>query len=213
MIRAILFDRDGVLVDSNEVIISAYRITGKKLGLKVPSKDFFRKNLGRTYPEILEKAYGKDKKIVKTYKETWKGKKLIRKIKKMPGLNKLMRKIKLPKALVTAGTLRLTNLLLKNSLKYFQAVITMEDTKKNKPNPEPLLMACKKLNVKPEEAVYVGDTITDYRTAMNAGTKFIGFLSNGAARREFKKAGVKVMIKSLDNLPKALKKLNGVTGI
>jgi phosphoglycolate phosphatase-like HAD superfamily hydrolase len=118
-----------------------------------------------------------------------------------------MEKIDLPKAIVTSGSLYATKLLLNKSLRYFQVVVTFEDTKKHKPNAEPLLVACKKLKLKPEEAVYVGDMVIDYKTAKNAGTKFIGFLTNGSTKKEFEEAGAKILIKSLHDLPRFLENL------
>jgi phosphoglycolate phosphatase len=206
MIKAILFDRDGVLVDSNESIIFTYQMTGKVLGLKVPKKEFFRKSLGITYPTILKRAYGKDKKILETYNKMWYVGKNRIKPKKMSGFNNAMKKIKLKKAIVTSGSMHATKTMLKDSLKYFQFVVTRADTKNHKPNAEPLLLACKKLRIKPKEAVYVGDSVIDYKTARNAGMKFIGFLSNGSTKKEFEKTGVKVTVKSLNELTKIIEK-------
>jgi len=53
----------------------------------------------------------------------------------------------------------------------FKKIVCMEDTKKGKPNPQPLLLAAKKLNSK--KAVYVGDSINDVLAAKKAGMKSI----------------------------------------
>jgi phosphoglycolate phosphatase len=157
----------------------------------------------------LKETYGEDKKVLETYDKMWEiyDKKIRKKIKKMPGVDVAMKKIKLEKAIVTTGGMYATKNMLKDSLKYFHVVVTREDTKNHKPDAEPLLLACKKLKIKPEEAVYVGDSVIDYKTAKNAGMKFIGFLSNGSTKKEFKQAGVKITIKSLDELPRIIGKL------
>lgn len=56
----------------------------------------------------------------------------------------------------------------------FDAVVTEDRTSKHKPDPEPILLAMKKLNASPESAVYVGDTINDLKAAHNAGIKCAG---------------------------------------
>lgn len=56
---------------------------------------------------------------------------------------------------------------------YFEQVVTYEDTKKHKPQPEPLLLALQKMNVSPSEAVYIGDMEYDVEAANNAGMRSI----------------------------------------
>lgn len=58
--------------------------------------------------------------------------------------------------------------------KYFNIVVTANDTEKHKPAPDPLLLAMRQLNAKPEETVYVGDMQTDLSAAKMAGIKFAG---------------------------------------
>lgn len=56
--------------------------------------------------------------------------------------------------------------------KYFQTAILANDTAKHKPDPEPILECLKRINVKPADALYIGDTISDYLAAKNAGVDF-----------------------------------------
>ncbi|WP_367341290.1 HAD family hydrolase [Limosilactobacillus sp.] len=58
--------------------------------------------------------------------------------------------------------------------KYMMARITATDTKRHKPFPDPILAAMKKLDAKPENTVYVGDTPNDGKAAHAAGVKFAG---------------------------------------
>ena len=59
-------------------------------------------------------------------------------------------------------------------------MITSADTVKHKPYPEPILAAVEKLGARPEESVYVGDTVNDLRAAKAAGVKFAGALYGSA---------------------------------
>lgn len=56
--------------------------------------------------------------------------------------------------------------------KYFDVVITADDTIKHKPHPEPILKAIDELNTHPKEAVYIGDSIYDYQCAQNSEVQF-----------------------------------------
>ena len=66
-----------------------------------------------------------------------------------------------------------------------------DDLQKSKPSAEPILNICKKLNIKPNETIMVGDTITDIKTAKNAGCqKIISVLSGGFTKEELKNTDV-----------------------
>lgn len=55
---------------------------------------------------------------------------------------------------------------------YMKSVVLAEDTINHKPHPEPLLKAIDKLEILPEECIYVGDTILDYKSSKSAGMDF-----------------------------------------
>ncbi|MEF9990868.1 MAG: HAD family hydrolase [Romboutsia sp.] len=55
---------------------------------------------------------------------------------------------------------------------YMQSVVLAEDTKNHKPHPDPLLKAIEMLDIKPQECLYVGDTIADYKSSKLAGMDF-----------------------------------------
>lgn len=63
---------------------------------------------------------------------------------------------------------------------YFEAMVLAEDTKKHKPEPDPLLEYLRRAGAKPKETIYVGDTAHDSRAARAAGVSFV-FAGWGAA--------------------------------
>ena len=78
-------------------------------------------------------------------------------------------------------------------IEFFTILITPEQTIKQKPNPEPIYLACKKLSIKPEESVYIGDTIRDYQTASTS--------------KQFDEIGAKNQVISFNLIPDMIKKL------
>ena len=62
-------------------------------------------------------------------------------------------------------------------------LVTMEDTDRHKPDPDPLLLAAQRLGVAPEHAAYVGDAVVDLQAARNAGMSAVAVLW-GAGTRE-----------------------------
>lgn len=60
----------------------------------------------------------------------------------------------------------------------FPVVVTIEDTTKRKPDPEPLFLAAKRLHVVPQACVYIGDMPSDVEAGHAAGMKVIIFSKN-----------------------------------
>ena len=56
--------------------------------------------------------------------------------------------------------------------KYFGVIVCAGDTKKHKPNPEPLLKYMELANAKPVETLYIGDSIYDMQCAKSSGVDF-----------------------------------------
>lgn len=57
---------------------------------------------------------------------------------------------------------------------FFDVVVTIDDVQNAKPHPEPIQLALKKLNATPEETIMVGDNYHDIEGGKNAGTKTAG---------------------------------------
>jgi HAD superfamily hydrolase (TIGR01549 family) len=73
-------------------------------------------------------------------------------------------------------TLQITGL-----LEFIDLIVARNECEKDKPDPEPLVQAMRAVSSKAEETVMVGDSITDYHCATNAGVRFIG-IDHGADR-------------------------------
>ena len=55
---------------------------------------------------------------------------------------------------------------------YMDTAALANDTKKHKPDPEPLLECLRRLDLSPEDAIYIGDSLSDYQAARNASMDF-----------------------------------------
>jgi pyrophosphatase PpaX len=163
-ITTIVFDVDGVLIDSNRIIIEAYKKTARKLGLRIPSTQEISKLLGKPLEEITRILWpNTDADLyVKEYRKFFMDKNL--KIPVIDGAVDTVRKMKSLgfKLGILSGK---TNFFIEKHLKeagfdldWFDTITSFETTKKHKPDPEPLLYILERLKVKPEEALYVGDS-------------------------------------------------------
>lgn len=79
---------------------------------------------------------------------------------------------------------------------------TAEDTPHHKPDPrvfEPATAALAQLGVAPSQTVYVGDSLTDFQAARDAGMRFVGVLHGTTRPEEFAAAGSET-VESLEAL-------------
>lgn len=58
---------------------------------------------------------------------------------------------------------------------YFRVVVTSKDVARPKPAPDMLQLACRRLGVRPEDLLFVGDSILDQQAAAEAGMPFVAF--------------------------------------
>lgn len=55
---------------------------------------------------------------------------------------------------------------------YMETAVLAEDTESHKPDPAPILECLNRMNLRPEEVIYIGDTLPDLQAARNAGVAF-----------------------------------------
>jgi pyrophosphatase PpaX len=78
--------------------------------------------------------------------------------------------------------------------------IFMEDTLRHKPEPEPILAALEKFQIKPGEAVYVGDSFHDIVAGRAAGVKTIAAAWGPMPRAELERERPDLMVESIADL-------------
>jgi phosphoglycolate phosphatase-like HAD superfamily hydrolase len=78
----------------------------------------------------------------------------------------------------------------------FDVTIGLQDTRRLKPSPEPVLLAANKLQVRVDNCVMIGDTTVDVVSARRAEVWSIGVLCGFGERPELEKAGAHLIVKS-----------------
>jgi HAD superfamily hydrolase (TIGR01549 family) len=166
--RLIIFDLDGVLIDSVLNMKSALHKTSLLLGINLKF-NLYRKYLGLPFEKIMNKmGVTRDiQKIKKTY--SYFSKKNISKIKIKK--NHLIQLKKLNKdfdfAVFTSKDKARTNLILKRYT-FFKYIVSSDDLKKGKPSKEGVIKILKKCKVEKKNCVYIGDSFYDYKAAKNS---------------------------------------------
>ena len=179
MKKYIIFDFDGTIINTNEVIIASWQATFEKfLGYR-ESTEVIKSTFGETlkftaqqrFPEIPEDDvinYYRDYQLAHCDELVF----------IFDGIEEMLKELKkggYKTAIATSrtkeGTLKYLN---QFGIKdYFDVLVTMDDVVNHKPNPETCLVALEKLGGKPEEAVMLGDTRFDIGCANNAGVDSI----------------------------------------
>lgn len=179
MIKALLFDMDGVLVDTTSANFEAYKQACAEEDIVI-SYDEYVKQLGRSWKESIPLfARTADSATVKRihdrknvlYQETVSHTKLIPHI--MALLTVIHKRYKT--ALVTGASVDATELVLShhNLKQYFDVILTSKEYTKGKPDPECFLLAAKRLGVKPNECLVFEDSDTGFAAAANAGMLYL----------------------------------------
>jgi len=184
-IKAVLFDLDGVLIDSHDAWFKVFNSTRKRFKLPEITKEKFDKNCWGGSIEKDAKEYFKgtgSKEIAKIYYAKLSSFK--KEIKINPYAHYILKNIKDRK--LKAGVV--TNSYKKPVLKilgyhgikdFFDVVIGGNEVENGKPAPDSILKACEKLKISPEEALYIGDTKNDINAGRSAGCFTIGYKIDG----------------------------------
>ncbi len=172
-IRNILFDLDGTLLDTNELIIQSFQHTYQRHLNKQVNKEDIIKNFGEILKITLDREFGEQgEEAIKTYRNFQ-----ISNFERLITINEGVKEgvIELHRQGYKLGivTSRLNDSAIKGLkhfglLDYFESIIGADDTELHKPDPTPALLALKELDGKPEETIMVGDSPYDVLCGKNA---------------------------------------------
>lgn len=199
-VKAFLFDYDETTVYAHSDHVKAFVQAGREFGVKIKKRDIM-KRFGKSAINILFELLPEltDDEIFRLRDEKERiYRKIIshKKIKLVEGMIDLLKFLKdrdVKVGIVSSASVK--NIMIglrKNKItKYFDVIVGAEDVKRHKPNPDPLLIAAKKLKVKPKDCVYIGDSIFDMISARRAGMKRIGMTTGFYSEMRLKFEGAK----------------------
>jgi len=180
MLKAVIFDVDGVLVDSKNANVALFQAILERAGYPAPSREQILEHFHLPLWQSLEKLIqtANQKEVERVWKlahdPSLRNGDLLEFPEKLEHtLETLHKKYKL--AIVT-GRIKvgIEDIFSAKEIKHmFDVVVTFEDYKNPKPHPEPLYVALKKLGVKADEAIYIGDSDSDIEAAKAAGMRSI----------------------------------------
>jgi mannitol-1-/sugar-/sorbitol-6-phosphatase len=178
--RAILFDMDGVLVDSTPAVARVWGIWAARHGFE--AEETVRRAHGRpslaTIRELLPNGDhdAEDREVERLEIED------ISDVVALPGATQLLRAIPARQwAVVTSATRKLAEVRLRASDLPFAHLVTSNDVVHGKPFPDPYLKGAETLGVAPSDCVVVEDAPSGVRAGKAAGARVLALLTTSAA--------------------------------
>src|ERR1700678_2777670 len=185
----VLFDLDGVLIDSNPAVDRVWSGWAEEHGLD--PNELIRAAHGRpsmtTIREYIPEKFAEEENREVERREIAD----IEGIVPMPGVMELLHAIPAERwAIVTSGTFPLANARIKAAgLPAPKSLITSTDSKNGKPDPEPYLKGAAKLGLAAKDCVVLEDAGAGVRSGKAAGARVIGVRSPTATDAELFAAG------------------------
>tara|TARA_B110000261_G_scaffold140347_1_gene160310 strand:+ start:1207 stop:1824 length:618 start_codon:yes stop_codon:yes gene_type:complete len=171
--KLIIFDLDGVLINSLPNMRAALKKTSLSLNIKL-NFNLYSKYLGLPFEQIMKKmGITKNINIIK-FNYSFFSKMSLSKIKikkkHLEELNHLKNKYNF--AVFTSKDKLRTQLILKQ-YKFFKYIVTSDDVDKGKPYPDGLIQILKNTKNTKNETIYIGDSVYDYKAAKKFGIKYL----------------------------------------
>ena len=179
-IKAVIFDCDGVILDSrtaNAHFYNQFLLHFNKELLTEEQLDYVHSH---TLQDSLEYLF-QDEKLVQEARDLWDEmdyKPLIDLLTLQPGLLACLKQLRsrYRTAIATSRTRTMNQVMAKFGLNtYFELVVTSLDVLHPKPHPESLNKILSHFHLTPQEACYIGDSDVDRKTSQSAGVLFIAY--------------------------------------
>ncbi|MFV2070884.1 MAG: HAD family hydrolase [Pirellulales bacterium] len=212
---AVIFDIDGVLIDSYEAHFRAWREVAERHGYPEVTETAFATTFGQTSREVLAQWWPEigvpQVKALDEEKEALFRDLIATDSPIMPGALALIDALVEDGFLLGAGSsappdnvhMIVDQLGIRDML---GAMITGADVRRGKPDPEVFLLAAERLSVEPRRCIVVEDAEPGVAAAVAAGMASVGFASTGRHREDLHQA--KLVIDRLDELsPRILREL------
>jgi len=212
-IAAVVFDLDGTLIDSTQLILDAVRAALHETGRPIASEEALRPYLSGGSRALcaaaacLQPDDPKLDEFVAQYQALFIAK-AVPLSTFFPGARELLDRLSgKPLAVCTNRPRPSTEALLRHlrAERHFRAIVAAGDVAELKPSALPLFAIARALNVPPEQLVMIGDSPDDVRAAQGCGARSVAFTGGGVwSRSTLAPLRPTVLIDRLDEVPNVL---------
>ena len=208
VIRAVIFDLDGTLVDTTHEIQYIFNELLESYSLPKRSIDFFKKNIGNGVEDLLQKSLPDDypadispmlEKVKEIYAEN-----LNKKSRPFNGITEILNLLNENGIQIGIITNKMHHLAIRCVDTFFSShpIITFGAgyLYPRKPSPDSALVLADEFKTKPSEMLFIGDSSVDIKTAKNAGMVPIGVEWGNGTIEELLDAGAQEIFKKPHDL-------------
>ena len=199
MIKAVIFDIDGTLVDSVDMHAEAWQRAFKHFGKDIPF-DQVRHQIGKGGDQLMPVFFSEEElerfgEEMEKFRGDLYKREYISRVRAFPQVRELFERIRRDgKRIALASSAKKDELKVYKELARITDLVEEEtsadDAEKSKPHPDIFEAALKALgDVRPEEAVVIGDTPYDAEAAGKINLRTIGVLCGGFPEAELRAAG------------------------
>jgi len=202
----VIFDCDGVLVDSEPIIYRIFAETLTEFGFIITYEEVVQKFVGKSLTiclKIIQESYGKP--IPANFVERCREKQVIalqQELQPVYGISEVLKQLTLPKCVASNSTHRHIEIVLKLTglLDIFDGKLySSHDVPRPKPFPDVYLYAAKQMNTKPENCLVIEDSVTGVEAAYAAGMTVFGYAQH-SDRTALSAAGARIVFNDMRQL-------------
>ena len=209
--EGILFDIDGTLTSTNELIFASFNHVAKKYLNKSYTPEELIALFGPPEDEILKELIGEkyDEAHYDYFDFYHRNHEALADI--YPGIKDILsdiRKEGIPLGIFTGKGRKASTITLKvlNIYDYFDMIVTGDDVKKHKPNPEGILKFVEKYKLEKDKVVLIGDAPADIKAARGAGVKIASVVWDSYAKTIVMESNSDYVFHTVEELHKFINK-------
>ncbi len=204
-ITTLLFDFDGTLIDTNELIIQSFLYT---LNDYYPGRYSREDVLIFNGPPLIDTFLSIDPERAEEMTAKYRAYNIQQHdalVKEFPGVYDTIKMLKEHRFKLGIVSTKMKDTI-KKGLKlakldpFFDVIVALDDVKKAKPDPEPVQKALRLLGSKPEEAIMIGDNYHDIEAGKNAGTLSAGVAWSAKGRAFLEQYNPDFMLETMPDL-------------
>jgi beta-phosphoglucomutase len=209
MTEAVIFDMDGVLIDSGAHHRAAWRALLDEIGEEPAHPEHWRLTIGRPSEEAMPLLLGRPMSEHEVWRLARRKRDLYVQLARggivtVAGVDRFVADLahtKIPRAVGTsASSFDVDRLLAGAGLRrYFDVIVTADDVRYGKPDPEVYLLAAARMRVAPERCVVFEDSLVGVQAGRSAGMRVIG-ITTAHTENELRQAGAEWAVADFEEM-------------
>ena len=204
----VIFDCDGVLVDSEPIMNRVFAEQLQKIGLALPVSEVMRRFVGKTRDQCIALAAEiSGRELPRRFGADWDAAAfdaLRKEVRPVAGVPEVLRDLAIPYCVASNGMPDRVRVTLDSAglLRYFEGrIFTSSEVASPKPAPDLFLHAAASMKAAPAACVVIEDTPTGVKAARAAGMRVLGYIGGTSADAAALERNGAVVFDDMSRLP------------